>query len=169
MKLKIILGVLGGLAVTAHAQTNFIIVTRTNILQAAPNFREVNGQLYNSSLSTLWKMQSGKILAVQTNGVVLQTFTTNNVYENVFVQGQGQAGSDAGTADHYEKRLMSLALVPAQRLFINNYRIGAVDQEISVPAMKTDTVQSGSTVLEEWDIGLPHFATNIVSSKVAVK
>jgi hypothetical protein len=86
MKLRIIFGVVVSLAaISSPAQTNFTIVTRTNILQAAPNFREVNGQLYNSSFSKLWQIQTGKILEVQTSGVVLQTFTTNNVYENVFV------------------------------------------------------------------------------------
>jgi hypothetical protein len=47
------IGVLGILAVSTRAQTNFITVTRTNIIQAAPSFREVNGQLYNSSFSRL--------------------------------------------------------------------------------------------------------------------
>ena len=149
----LILGVLGGMAISSPAQTNFTIVTRMNIVQAAPNFREVNGQLYNTSFSRLWKIQTGKILDVQPNGVVLQSFTTNKVYQNVFVEGRGQPGAYGGTPDHYEKRLVSSDLVPAQRIFINNYRIGAVDQEISVPAMRTDTIQIGGTVFEEWDCG----------------
>jgi hypothetical protein len=154
---------------TSWAQTNFTIVTRTNILRAAPNFREVNGQLYNSSFSKLWKMQKGKILEVQTNGVVLQTYTTNNVYQNVFVEGQGQPGSFRGTSDHYEKRLVSSDLIPEKRIFINHYKIGAVDQEISVPAIQTGTVQIGDTVFEEWDCGFPHIVTNIVSQKIIQK
>ena len=165
----LLLGVLGGLAISSSAQTNFTIVTRTNIVRAAPNFREVNGQLYNTSFSRLWQIQSGKILDVQPNGVVLQTFTTNKVYQNVYVEGRGQPGSYGGTSDHYEKRLVSSDLVPAQRIFITNYRIGAVDQQISVPAMQTGTIQIGGTLFEKWDCGLPHIVTNIVSSKVAVK
>jgi len=162
----LILGIICDLATQSSAQTNFIIVTRTNILQAAPNFREVNGQLYNSSFSKLWQIQTGKILEVQTGGVVLQTFTTNRVYENVFVAGQGMPGTYGGTSDHYQKRLVSSDLVPEKRIFLNHYHIGAVDQEISVPAMKTGTIQIGRNVLEAWDIGLPHLVTNIVSSKV---
>jgi hypothetical protein len=170
MKLKTILGVVVSLAaISSPAQTNFTIVTRTNILQAALNFREVNGQLYNSSLSKLWKTQAGKIADVQESGIVLQTFTTNNVYQSVFVKGHGQPGSFSGTSDHYEKKLVSSDLVPAQRIFIKNYRIDAVDQTIAIPAMKTGTVKVGSTVLEEWDCGLPHLVTNIVSSKVKIK
>jgi hypothetical protein len=121
---------------------------------AQTDFREVNGQLYNSSFSKLWKIQTGKILEVQTNGVVLQTFTNHNVYQNVFVEGRGGTpGSYGSTSDHYEKRLMSSDLVPEKRIFINNYHIGAVDQEISVPAMKTGTIQIGGTMFEEWDCG----------------
>ena len=169
MKLRIILGVVVSLAaISSPAQTNFTIVTRTNILQAAPNFREVNGQLYNSSFSKLWKTQTGKIADVQESGIVLQTFTTNNVYQSVFVQGHGTPGAFGGTSDHNERKLMSSALVPAQRIFIKNYHIGAVDQEISVPAMKTGTIQIGGAVFEEWDCGTPHFVTNIVSSKVKI-
>jgi hypothetical protein len=115
------------------------------------------------------KLQCGKIVDVQESGIVLQTFTTNKVYQNVFVQGRGQPGSYSGTSDHYEKRLISSELVPDQRIFIRNYRIGAVDQEIAVPAMKTGTIQIGGTVFEEWNCGLPHFVTNIVSSKVTTK
>jgi hypothetical protein len=170
MKLRIIFGVVVSLAaIPSPAQTNFTIVTRTNILQAAPNFREVNGQLYNSSLSKLWKTQAGKIADVQESGIVLQTFTTNNVYQSVFVKGHGQPGSFSGTSDHYEKKLVSSDLVPEKRVFINHYHIGAVDQEISVPAMKTGTIQIGATTFEQWDCGLPHFVTNIVSSKVKEK
>ncbi|HAO78191.1 MAG TPA: hypothetical protein DCQ92_04280 [Verrucomicrobia subdivision 3 bacterium] len=170
MKLKIVLGVIVSLAaISSPAQTNFTIVTRTNILQAAPNFREVNGQLYNSSYSKLWQIQTGKILEVQTNGVVLQTFTTNNVYENLFVAGQGTPGTYSGTSDHYQKRLVSSDLVPEKRVFINHYHIGAVDQEISVLAVKTGTIEIGGTTFEAWDCGQPHFVTNIVSSKVKIK
>jgi hypothetical protein len=156
-------------ALTSLAQTNFIIVTRTNIVHAAPNFREVNGQLYNSSLSKFWKIQRGKIADVQENGIVLQTFTTNNVYQSVFIEGHGTPGTFSGTSDHYEKRLMSSDLVPAQRIFISHYSMGAVDQEISISAMKTGTVQIGGTVFEEWDCGLPHIVTNIVSQKIIQK
>lgn len=165
----LILGVFCVLAISSPAQTNFTIFTSTNIVHAAPNFREVNGQLYNTSFSKLWKIQTGKILEVQDTGVLLQTFTTNKVYQSVLVQGRGYAGSFGATSDHYEKRLVSSDLVPAQRIFINHYRIGAVDQEISVPAMKTDTIQIGGKVFEEWDCGLPHIVTNIVSSKVEAK
>ena len=156
-------------AIGCFAQTNNITVLKTNILTAAPNFREVNGQLYNSSFSKLWKVQSGKIADVSDTGIILQTFTTNNVYESVFVKGHGLAGSFSGTSDHYEKRLVSSDLVPAQRIFISNYRVGAVDQNIAVPAMKTGTIQIGGSTFEEWDCGKPHYVTNIVSYKVTVK
>ncbi len=123
---------------------------------AQSNFRMVKGQLYNSSLSTLWKVQHGKIADVQENGIILQTFTTNKVYQNVFVEGVGTPGAFGGTSDHNEKRLVSSTLIPAQRLFINNYSSGAIDQEISIRAIKTGTIKITGQVLEEWDAGKPY-------------
>jgi len=166
VKTKLIL--LGSMlaTLTSLAQTNFIIVTRTNIIQAAPNFREVNGQLYNISFSKLWKTLNGKISVVQENGVLIQTFTTNNVYQMVFVAGEGNAGAQGSSSDRYVKRLVSSTLIPDKRLFINHYRIGAVDQDISIPAMNTGTIQISGAVFEEWDCGLPHIVTNIISQKI---
>jgi hypothetical protein len=156
-------------ALISLAQTNFSIVTVTNVQRSAQNFRVVNGQLYNSAYSQLWKMQRGKILEVQPDGVVLQTFTTNNVYEFVKVRGVGTPGAFGGTSDHNERKLVSSELLPSQRLFIRHYLIGAVDQTISVPAMKTGSVEVSGTRLEEWDCGLPNLVTNIFSQKIIKK
>jgi hypothetical protein len=167
----LILGVLFGLATSSTAQTNFTIVTRTNIVQAAPNFREVNGQLYNLSFSQLWTVQTGKILAVQPEGIVLQTYTNEPIYEQVYhpATANQAVGAYSDGPVGWQKRKVGDNKIELKRVFIRHYRIGAVDQEISIPAMKTGTVQIGGNVLEAWDIGLPHFVTNIVSSKVKEK
>lgn len=123
---------------------------------AQSNYRVVNGQIYNPSLSKLWKIQHGKIADVQENGIILQTFTTNNVYQNVFVKGIGMPGAFGSTSDRNEKRLVSSTLIPAQRLFINNYSNGAIDQEISIRAINTGTIKIAGQVLEEWDAGKPY-------------
>ena len=122
---------------------------------AQSDYRVVNGQIYNPSLSKLWKVQHGKIVDVQENGIILQTFTTNAVYQNVFVQGVGTPGALGGTSDHNEKRLVSSTLIPAQRLFITNYSGGAMDQEISIRSIKTVNIKIAGQVLEEWDAGKP--------------
>jgi len=95
MKLKIILGVLVSLAaISSPAQTNFTIVTRTNILQAAPNFREVNGQLYNSSFSKLWHIQTGKILDVHNRGDIEKLIAARNQWKTT------EANTEIGSADY---------------------------------------------------------------------
>jgi len=170
MKIKWITAfvVLEILVVSGNAQTNFVTVTRTNIIQAAPNFREVNGQLYNSALSRLWSIQKGKILKVEQGGVILQTFTNQPVWEQVYTEPNSQqaiGGYSAGPVGWHD-RITGYEEVPLKRIYLENYRIGAVDQKISVPAMKTGTIQIGGNVLEAWDIGLPHLVTNIVSSKI---
>jgi len=165
----IALGFLNSPAVSESAQTNFTTAPRTNIVAAALNFREVDGQLYNISLSKLWKMQSGKILEVQTNSVLLQTYSTNYVFEPVLVAGPGQPGFVIGHAGHYEQRLLSSNLVLEKQIFINHCRMGFADQEISVAAMQTGTSRINGTLYEVWDCGLPHFVTNVVSSSMAEK
>lgn len=99
MKLKIVLGVVVSLAaISSPAQTNFTIVTRTNILQAAPNFREVNGQLYNIDRSLLWQYQRGNIIAQDTSGVLLQRVIITPQYERYFVPATGNASIGAYSA-----------------------------------------------------------------------
>lgn len=144
---------------------------RTNIVQAAPTFREVNGQLYNISYSQLWTLQTGKIIQVQTNGVLLQTYTNETVYEDYYVEPNSQQRIGAYSAGPvgWQKRIVGENKIGLRRLFVKNYRIGAVDQGISVPAMKTGMIQVGGKVFEEWDCGLPHYVTNIVSSKLKIK
>lgn len=130
--------------------------------EAQPNLREVNGQIYNSRLSQLWQIQTGKILEVQTNGIVLQTFTTHNVYQNVWVPGIYGV-----IRDRYEKRVVSSDLIPAQRLFINNCSNGAIDQKVSIPAMKIGTIKIADQVLEEWDCGTPYVAPPPTPEEIA--
>ena len=162
-------GIVCGLALSASAQTNEAAGPRTNIVAAAPNFREVDGQLYNIGLSKLWRMQSGKILEVQTNSVLLQTYATNDVFENVLVPGPGQPGYTFGQGGHFEQRLVSSHREPAKQIFINHYRIGSAEQEISVPAMQTGTSRINGAFYEIWDCGLPHSVTNDVPAGVAGK
>lgn len=153
------------LTIQGFAQTNQALILKTNILRDATNFRIVNGQLYNTAYSSLWQRKTGKITDVQSDGVVLQTFTTNNVYQSVFVEGHGLPGSFSGTSDHYEKKLISSELLPAQIFFIRNYRIGAVDQTISVSAIKTGVANIDGKTLEAWDCGTPHMVTNVIAIK----
>ncbi len=71
-------------------------------------------------------------------------------------EGHRNAGRIRQHIDRNEKRLVSSTLIPAQRLFINNYSNGAIDQEISIRAINTGTIKIAGQVLEEWDAGKPY-------------
>jgi hypothetical protein len=72
LKILIFLAVLCSV-IRIQAQTNLTSVLTTNFVTAAPFFREVNGQLYNTSRSSLWKLLKGRCAWVHTNYVAFYT------------------------------------------------------------------------------------------------
>ena len=163
-KACLILAVLGT-PIVAAGQTNSSYTASTNIIHAASAFRDVNGQLYSPD-SKIWKTIGGKIALVQEDGVVVQTFKTKNNYELVFVAGDGgNLGAQGSTSDHYSKRLVSSEQIPEKRIFIKHFLNGAVDQRISVAAIKTGTVQVSGTVFEAWDCGTTPTTERLSQSK----
>lgn len=159
MKTKIILAALclsSGFAATA--QTSFINVSRTSGVQAASNFRNVDGQRYNTNSNKAWRTQKGKIIEVRDGGIVLQTFTIVPIYESYYIPltANQRAGAYSATPGGWQKRQVGSETIEAQRLFIKNYTGGAMDQEISILAMKTGTINlGGEKVFEQWDCGKP--------------
>ncbi len=119
--------------------------------------RFAGGQIYNLSdprLNAVWPTLSGKCDTVTSDGVVLQTFTTNNVYQSVFVPGNGgPAGAYGSTSGRYEKRLVSSSLVPDKRVFLVHYSPVAEGQSVSARAILLGTRAVDGHVLESWDCG----------------
>lgn len=105
---------------TARAQTNLVF---------HPDFREVSGQLYNIRQSDRWQDVSGEVVGFATNGIHLQTYRTNRVYETVQpeyrprLNEQQRAGAYYGGPGRPQpyKRLVSEELMPLKRVFIRNY------------------------------------------------
>jgi hypothetical protein len=150
-------------AFSLHAQT-------TNLARAVPWFREVNGQLYDVTQSVLWAPVEGKCVSVQSNGILVQTFVTNAIYDSVAVhpQAKGNVGIGAFGAplNYTSKRLIDLRVEPDKVLFVAHYAEAARDyhlpapadgQQIRIPAILAGTVQAAASTLESWDCGLPHF------------
>jgi len=137
---------------------SFAAQSQTNFAESVPWFRDVNGQLYNTRLAAHWMVFNGKVSKVMTNGIVLQLFKTNNVYESVFVRGNGgPAGAFGSTSDRNVRRLASSQEVPERKIFVKNSETNYVDGErMNIKAMKTGTIKIEDELLEIWDCGTRH-------------
>jgi hypothetical protein len=117
--------------------------------------RVVNGQLYDSARSVLWKEMNGDCLAVLTNGLVIQQVEVVSTYERGTVsrlQSIGAYGSPP------TPRLVSTTRVPGAKLFIRNYPLTLLPkagQKVAVRAMHVGTFRWGGEEIEMWDYGLP--------------
>jgi len=180
MKPKIILSVLL-VGISVAAQTN-VPQYVTNYVESA-DLREVNGRTYRIQSSPVekkayggrtirakqvedgsvlppWVQLHGKIIDVQTQGIVLQVFTEKNTYETTYhpartsySQSIGSFSSGASAA-RTSKKLVDTELIPEKQLFITNALPDcAVGQNVKIIALKIGTTQARGEVLELWDRG----------------
>jgi hypothetical protein len=57
----------------SFSQTNFPkTILTTNYVEAVPTFREIDGRLYNTEQSTLFRNLEGNCLEVETNGLLIE-------------------------------------------------------------------------------------------------
>jgi hypothetical protein len=125
----------------------------------APILRVVNGQPYNIRKSILWHDVEGKCLSVHEGGIILQTFSTNAVYEQYHVSAPPNVAAGAYAPEGAygpRKRLVSKELVPDKAIFVRNYLVGAEGKNLRVPAMQAGTTNIDGHVIELWDCGTPY-------------
>jgi hypothetical protein len=127
-----------------QAQTNISPVIHTNWFMAAREFREVDGQLYNTRLSNLWQFKGGEIMAVLDNEIVVQEFQ-----EVAAEHGANEYGQRIVTATDKIYGLKFIIKNPQEK----NPAVGelAVDR-----VMKIGTENYHGETLELWDCGKPH-------------
>lgn len=163
----VILALLG--TVSALAQTNTPVLI-TNMVTAHPDFRRVNGQLYNIRKSRLWRPISGKCAGVSSEGIKLQTYTTNKVLEQWYARPSGGSSVYSGEGGVRHQRLVSGGRIPDKRIFIKNYSTGyhaAEGQEIAALLMQTGTVEVDGETLELWDFGTPNVVSVVTTNHPA--
>lgn len=113
-------------------------VAATNLITAAPNFREVDGKLYNIEKSVLWMDFSGRVYGVASNIIII---------------GRGYIGR----LDSHESLVEGVNLVQGRKVAIRNCTNGiAVGDQIKGRAMKVGVWDNSGSVLQLWDCGLPH-------------
>lgn len=144
-----------------EAQTNVATIVTTNWLTSVPYYREVNGQLYNTDRSTLWKDFQADVMDVSTNGLLLQTFTMKPVYEasTTSIPTHDFMGSITGYRTVPTTVQVATQKIPDLKFFLRNYPPGlipAVGQEISFRAMQVGTIDQDGSTFQLWDYGTPH-------------
>jgi hypothetical protein len=138
-----------GFALTAYSQT-----PKTNFVAAAPNFREVDGQLYNIEKSKLWQTIRIKNVSVKTNGTLVMF------------------GKPI-----YDPNITGRFLIPAdwvyeKEIFIKHCPLLVEDTETEIRVIKVknemvNTIESGPLMFETWDYGVPHLVPVVSTNQAA--
>lgn len=154
------------------AQTNSPTVS-TNLVEAAPNFRRVNGQLYNTERSKLWIKMGGEVDSKKNGVVILQTYVTHKepIRERVRLNGLQSSGGYAGGPDTgtsyrtWKERDKSIAVT-------NLYDFDNIvsGQEFEVLLMRTGVFNNDNgDTLELWDRGTVNIVSVVTTNDLSKK
>ena len=138
--------------------------TTTNVVTAHPAFRVVNGQLYNTDLSTNFVTLEGQCVAVLTNGVVLQQFQVKQT-----VTYPTNAAELGVALSNRSAQLIKEEYVPTKKFFIRNYPnqpLVSVGSPIVARAMRDGILIYESEVIELWDYGTPNKVTMVTTNSI---
>ncbi|MCU0785664.1 MAG: hypothetical protein MUF81_16790 [Verrucomicrobia bacterium] len=184
MKTKIVSAVI---AVTATlvwqvaAQTNSPSLV-TNLVAAHPDFRRVNGQLYNVEKSVLWQKMDLQFVR-ETEGVVIaRRFTREPVYESQYYPPSGGGltanqsigayapGPSTYSSGGYRKVQTGTTKVFGATIALRNCRqhVLTTGKEFTVTAMRAGTYEKGAGILQLWDNGETNWV-QVVTSNSKIK
>ena len=152
-----------------EAQTNVAPIVTTNWVTAVPYYREVNGHLYNTELSTLWKDFQADVLAASTNGLLVQTFTTKPIYQasTRSIPTHNYLGAITGYRTVPTTIQVDTQKIPDLKFFLRNCPPGlapTVGQEISFRAMQVGTIEEDGGTFQLWDYGMPHIVMIVTTN-----
>lgn len=154
------------------ADTNRVAVVTTNLVEAVPWFRELNGQLYNTQLSTRFKTIDGSVTDVFTNSALIFWQVKRPIYapppsDSLVSEGNflGSSGTPPAPV------IVGYKTVEEKNVLILNYSPPelAVGQHISIRAMQIGTTNFNGERIELYDFGLPHKATVTTTNWVQQK
>jgi hypothetical protein len=145
----------------------------TNWIAAAPEFREVNGQLYNTEKSVRFVALSGKCTAVFTNGFLLQQIETRPIYET-YRTGSSDSSSygnflGGGSRPAFASRKVRDEEILLDVVFVSNYpaSIGR-GSRINCRAVSVGRVEYKGETYSAYDYGLPHVVPVLVTNAPAL-
>jgi len=140
-------------------------IVSSNIITALPAFRIVNGQLYNTDLSTNFATLQGHCLVVLTNGVIVQQFHLKQT-----ATYPTNAAELAVALANRPIQVIKEEIVPGKKFFIRNYPdkpLPVAGSPISARAMRDGVYTYGSEVMELWDYGTPNMAVVMKTNNVS--
>lgn len=139
--------------------------TATNVITAHPAFRIVNGQLYNTDVSTNFATLEGRCVAVLTNGVVVQQFQLKQT-----VTYPTNAAELGVALSNRSAQLVKEEYVPGKKFFLRNYPdqpLAVVGSPVVTRAMRDGVFTYESEVIELWDYGTPNKVTVVTTNSIA--
>jgi hypothetical protein len=141
-------------------------VVTTNVITAHPTFRIVNGQLYNTSLSTNFFTLTGQCISILSNGVIVQRIEVARANQAVPTNAAQLTMALSDTS--VEK--IKTELVPGKKLFIRNYPdqpLAIIGHSIAARAMRDGVFSYGSEIIEQWDYGTPNTVTLVTTNGIS--
>ncbi len=141
----IVTGVL--ITCAAHCQTV------TNWVTAAPNFREVNGQLYNVQRSALFHEIKGVCISTRTNTIGVSTIDETETVKESNLELL-RLGLKTGNDFYWH----------GQAIVLLNYPDATIGARISGYAMRVGTTNLPHGAYELWDYGTPHHIAVITTN-----
>jgi hypothetical protein len=137
----------------------------TNIVTAHPAFRIVNGQLYNTELSTNFATLEGQCIAVLSNGVIAQRIEIQT-YQDTPTNAAQVALAVAGTPGP----VIKAEYVPGKKFFVRNYPdqpLAEIGSPVIVRAMRDGVFSYESEIMELWDYGTPNKVAVVTTNGVS--
>lgn len=137
----------------------------TNVVTAHPAFRIVNGQLYNTELSTNFATLEGRCIAVLSNGVIAQRIEIVN-YQEPATNAAQVALAITGTP----APVIKTEYVPGKKFFIRNYPdqpLAEIGSPVLVRAMRDGVFSYESEIMELWDYGTPNKVAVVTTNGVS--
>lgn len=139
----------------------------TNLVTAAPHFRVVGGQLFNTERSVLWKTFEFRVKQIHPRLLVGQMMTNEPVQELLWVAGNGGTpGAHGATTSGYRWRTTGQRRVALQTIAITNGPTGGVT---TGDVMKITAMRAGNQFAagaELWDCGVVNQVQVIRTNRV---
>jgi hypothetical protein len=154
MRVPILIAVMANAAI---AQTNYTV--------AHPDFREVDGKVYNRAKSILWRDITARYVKTETNGtVVLRLFEVQNTYappERLNRRDLARSGlfNSAPTPIPIPRRVVSSKEIPGKHVIVRNFQCAGKPvpgDKVSIRALPVGEADWGGDTVGVYDCGKPH-------------